>query len=159
MPLEIERKFLVKNQDYKLLAGSVMYSQGYLVILPDREVRVRKAGNRNFITIKIKINDTSRHEFEYPVSAEEADFMLSALCVGPVIEKHRYRIPQGDLFWEVDEFVGANAGLVIAEIELPHPGYSFEKPAWVGEEVTGDNRYLNAALALNPYKNWQNESK
>lgn len=159
MPLEIERKFLVKSQDYKLLAIPIMYSQGYLAILPDREVRVRKAGNRNFITIKIRINDTSRHEFEYPVPAEDADFMLQNLCVGPVVEKLRYRIPQRDLSWEVDEFTGANAGLVIAEIELPDSDYTFEKPGWVGEEVTGDDRYLNAALALNPYKNWQNEAK
>lgn len=157
MSLEIERKFLVKGNDYRNAAVPVVYRQGYLAIFSNREIRVRIAGEKSFITVKSKVDDTTRHEFEYAIPLEDAEFMLDNLCGGSVIGKRRYRIPQGMLCWEVDEFLGDNEGLVVAEIELPHADFPFEKPAWVGEEISGDDRYLNAALSLNPYKNWKNE--
>ncbi len=155
MPLEIERKFLVKNDFYRSLAVPVIYRQGYLAILSEREVRVRLAGEKGFLSVKARVNDTTRHEFEYAIPAEDAAFMLDNLCAGFRIEKLRYLIPDNGLIWEVDEYTGDNSGLVVAEIELPDPAYPFSKPVWIGEEITGDDRYLNAALALNPYKNWQ----
>jgi CYTH domain-containing protein len=153
MAIEIERKFLVLNSSYSSLVSPISYRQGYLAIFPDREIRVRMAGEKSFVTIKSKVNDTTRHEFEYAIPKEDAVFMLENLCVGSVIEKLRYRIAQGELCWEVDEFSGDNQGLVVAEIELPDSDFFFVKPDWIGEEITGDDRYLNAALAMNPYKN------
>ena len=155
MALEIERKFLVKNSSYRTLANPLLYRQGYLAIFPDREIRVRMAGEKSFVTIKSKVNETTRNEFEYAIPKQDAVFMLENLCIGSVIEKHRYRIAQGELCWEVDEFSGDNQGLVVAEIELPDSGFPFITPAWIGEEITGDDRYLNAAIALNPFKNWK----
>lgn len=154
MAIEIERKFLVKNSTYRSQANPLLYRQAYLAIFPDREIRVRMAGEKSSVTIKSKVNETTRHEFEYAIPNEDAVFMHENLCVGSVVEKLRYRIPQGDLCWEVDEFSGDNQGLVVAEIELPDSEFHFIKPDWIGDEVTGDDRYLNAALALNPFKNW-----
>jgi adenylate cyclase len=155
MALEIEHKFLVKGKDYQKLAKPTLYRQGYLSIDANKEIRVRMAGEKCFITVKSKINETMRHEFEYTIPAEDAKTMLNQLCKGLIVEKYRYCIPFKGMIWEVDEFCGDNAGLVIAEIELTTQGQPFEKPAWVGLEVSNDDHYLNAALALNPYKNWK----
>lgn len=155
MPLEIERKFLVKNNNYRSLALPLIYRQGYLAILPEREVRVRLAGRKSYLSVKARVDETTRHEFEYAIPPEDAIFMLDNLCTGYCVEKLRYRIPDHGLIWEVDEYSGDNQGLVVAEIELPDPAYPFSKPEWIGEEITGDDRYMNAALALNPYKNWR----
>jgi adenylate cyclase len=153
MALEIEHKFLVNGKDYKSLAEPTLYRQGYLSIDANKEIRVRMAGEKCCITVKSKINETMRHEFEYTIPVGDAQHMLDQLCNGFIVEKYRYRIPFKGMIWEVDEFLGDNADLVIAEIELTTQGQTFEKPAWVGREVSGDDHYLNAALALNPYKN------
>lgn len=154
MALEIEHKFLVKGKDYQTLAEPILYRQGYLSIDASKEIRVRIAGEKAFVTIKSKISDTVRQEFEYKIPIEDARLMLEQLCNGLIVEKYRYRIPFKGKIWEVDEFLENNAGLVVAEIELKYGGEDFEKPDWIGKEVSGDYRYLNAALALNPYKNW-----
>ena len=95
-----------------------------------------------------------RAEFEYPIPVADANAMLDDLCETPIIEKSRYRIAQGDLTWEVDEFTGENAGLIVAEIELANEAQAFDKPAWIGEEVTGDPRFFNANLVANPFSRW-----
>ncbi len=154
MALEIEHKFLVKGDAYRSLAEPVLYRQGYLCMNTKKEVRVRLAGETAFITIKSKINDTVRQEFEYNIPAEDAQLMLNESCENLIVEKYRYRIPFAGKVWEVDEFLGENAGLVVAEIELEYEGEPFEEPDWIGKEVSSDDRYLNAALAMNPYKNW-----
>lgn len=154
MALEIEHKFLVKGDAYRTLAKPVLYRQGYLCIDAKKEVRVRMAEENAFITIKSKINDTVRQEFEYSIPFEDANLILRDSCENRIVEKYRYLIPFAGKVWEVDEFMGENAGLVVAEIELEYEGESFEKPDWIEQEVSSDDRYLNAALALNPFKNW-----
>jgi adenylate cyclase len=153
MGTEIERKFLVKGDGWRGGAG-VLYRQGYLSRAPRCTVRARVAGGKAFLTVKGESTGAVRSEFEYPIPVADAEEMLATLSDGPVIEKHRYRIPQGELVWEVDEFLGANFGLVVAEIELPAADHPFEKPAWVGQEVTGDVRYYNSTLAQHPYTKW-----
>ena len=154
MALEIEHKFLVNGNAYRTLAEPVLYRQGYLFIDTKKEVRIRMVGENAFITIKSKINETVRQEFEYSIPAEDAILMLNESCENRIIEKYRYRIPFAGKVWEVDEFMGENTGLVVAEIELEYEGEHFEKSDWIGQEVSSDDRYLNAALAMNPYKNW-----
>lgn len=154
MALEIEHKFLVKGNAYRTLAEPILYRQGYLCIDAKKEVRVRMAGENAFITIKSKINDTVRQEFEYSIPAGDAQLMINESCENRIVEKYRYLIPFGGKTWEVDEFLDKNTGLVVAEIELEYEGEPFEEPDWIGQEVSSDDRYLNAALALNPFKNW-----
>ncbi len=154
MALEIEHKFLVKGNEYRTLAEPKLYRQGYLSIEANKEIRVRMAGEKCCVTVKSKINETMRQEFEYTIPCKDARIMLDQLCNGLIVEKYRYRIPFEGKIWEVDEFLDKNAGLVVAEIELEYEGEHFKKPDWIGKEVSGDDRYLNAALALNPYKNW-----
>ena len=154
MALEIEHKFLVKGDAYRTHAEPVLYRQGYLCIDANKEVRIRMAGEDAFITIKSKISETVRQEFEYSIPAADAQLMLEESCENRIVEKYRYRIPFAGKVWEVDEFLGENAGLVVAEIELEYEGEPFEEPDWIGQEVSSDDRYLNAALAMNPYKNW-----
>ncbi|MCF0178909.1 MAG: CYTH domain-containing protein [Bacteroidales bacterium] len=162
MGKEIERKFLVKSDIYKTLATGTYYRQGYVPTLNGMTVRLRIAGEKGFITMKDHAIGFTRHEFEYEIPKEDATQMLELMCSKPQIEKHRYVIPassnselaSSQLFWEVDEFLGDNAGLVVAEIEVPSEDTTFEIPDWVGEEVTGDKRYYNSHLCRNPYKNW-----
>ena len=152
MAIEIERKFLVQGDAWRS-APAVYYSQGYLNRDKSRTVRVRIAGEAAFLTIKGITQGASRAEFEYPIPLADA-YQLLVLCELPLIEKYRREIPYQGLLWEVDEFLGDNAGLVVAELELPDEGAPFIKPAWVGAEVTGDERYYNANLCQHPYKNW-----
>jgi CYTH domain-containing protein len=152
---ETERKFLVNSFAFRNLGNAVYYCQGYLNDDPGRVVRVRIAGEKAFLTIKGKNEGITRPEYEYDIPVEDAGFMLKSLCLQPVIEKYRYKIPWGDLFWEVDEFSGENEGLVIAEIELPDENHPFDIPEWIGEEVTSDEKYYNVNLRKNPYKNWR----
>ena len=155
MGLEIERKFLVKG-DYKTDASkSTRITQGYLSSVPERTVRVRLKGDKGYLTVKGAGNKSgaSRYEWEKEIPAEEAKELLQ-LCEPGIIDKTRYLVPHGNHLFEVDEFHGANAGLVLAEIELANEGEYFERPAWLGEEVTGDERYYNAMLSKNPYTNW-----
>ena len=153
MGMEIERKFLLKNDNWRPLGAPVHYAQGYLVADGERTVRVRVAGAEGFLTIKGKSEGFSRKEFEYPVPVDEALEMLR-LCVLPTIEKYRTKILFEGKIWEVDEFKGQNEGLKVAEIELKSEDESFATPPWIGQEVTGDLRYFNSSLARNPYKNW-----
>lgn len=155
MPLEIERKFLVEGEDWR---GSVERSQamrqGYLAGEGGRaSVRVRVEGEHARLNIKAAVVGRARAEYDYPVPLEHALEILQTLCVG-VVEKTRHFIRQGDLTWEVDEFEGANAGLVVAEIELPSEDAAFEHPPWLGAEVTEEKRYYNHALSLQPYAEW-----
>ncbi len=159
MGKEIERKFIVKNDKYKSLANPVKYRQGYIPRTNKVTVRIRIAGEKGFITLKDKATGFSRHEFEYEIPIAEAKEMLDILCDKPQIEKFRYIIPanEPELKWEVDEFLGDNEGLVIAEIEVPTEETKFTLPDWVGEEVTGNKKYNNNNLCKNPYKTWGNQ--
>lgn len=155
MGKEIERKFLVTSQEFKDLAEGVYIHQGFLNTDKERVVRVRIYGDRAFLTVKGITKGATRAEFEYEIPPLDAEAMLSDLCEKPTIEKHRYSIDSGPHTWEVDEFHGENEGLVIAEIELSKEEEEFEKPSWIGHEVTSDPRYFNANLVSNPYKNWK----
>jgi adenylate cyclase len=154
MGVEIERKFLVRGEEWKSLGESVLLRQGYLSSQPERIVRVRIEGDRAMMTIKGRSVGASRGEWEYPLPMEDARVFLDQLCERPIIEKHRYRIVHEGMTWEVDEFMGENAGLVVAEIELESEGQGFEKPEWVGEEVTQDARYFNSNLLRHPFSRW-----
>lgn len=154
MGKEIERKFLPRNDGWRAGAPGVRYRQAYLSTEPQRTVRVRRAGDQAYLTIKGKSVGAARLEYEYPIPVQDADEMLDGLCLKPVIEKTRYRVEHGGLTWEVDEFEGVNAGLVIAEVELESEDQAVELPDWVGEEVTGDQRYYNASLIANPFSTW-----
>ncbi|MCF8205078.1 MAG: CYTH domain-containing protein [Methylotenera sp.] len=154
MGIEIERKFLVASDAWRAQAErATRFSQGYLSRDPARTVRVRIAGEQAFLTIKGATHGATRAEFEYAVPVADAVALL-AMCDGPVVEKVRHLCPCDDLTWELDEFLGANAGLVLAEIELEHEGQPFTRPGWLGEEVTGEARYVNANLAVNPFTRW-----
>lgn len=153
--MEIERKFLVKGNEYKAAGESVIIRQGYLSASSNRTVRVRRYGERAFLTVKGETISCCREEFEYPIPAEDADKMLDCLCLKPIIEKIRYTILCKGYTWVVDEFLGQNQGLVVAEIELEKEDQPFEKPEWIGEEVTYDCRYYNSNLISNPYCCWQ----
>jgi CYTH domain-containing protein len=151
---EIERKFLVVGDAWRTDALGVAYRQGYLALDHGVSVRVRAGGGHGFLTIKGPRRGITRDEFEYAIPAADASAMIDQLARGRVVEKTRYRIAIGDVVWEVDEFDGRNRGLVVAEVELRSEDQRFEPPSWIGEEVTEDPRYLNAQLALHPWRNW-----
>ena len=153
MGIEIERKFLVRNDDWRALGVPIHYEQGYLVADGERTIRVRIAGKKGFLTIKGKSQGISRKEYEYQVPVDEALEILE-LCSFPVIRKYRTRVLYKGKIWEVDEFEGENKGLIMAEIELKSEDETFSVPPWIGQEVTGDIRYYNSRLALNPFQNW-----
>ncbi|KQV92485.1 CYTH domain-containing protein [Pelomonas sp. Root1237] len=154
MGIEIERKFLVTGDGWRQpAAAQTRFSQGYLSRDPARTVRVRIAGEQAFLTIKGATQGATRAEFEYEIPLTDARQLL-ALCDGPLVEKIRHLCPHEGMTWEVDEFLGANAGLVVAEIELAAEGQVFARPDWLGAEVTGDGRYVNANLAVNPFTRW-----
>lgn len=153
MAVEIERKFLVQGDGWRQGATGVRYVQGYLNRDKARTVRVRIAGEHGFLTIKGLSVGATRAEFEYPIPLADAQALL-ALCEGPLIDKIRYRIPHAGLVWELDVFAGDNAGLVLAEVELPHEDAVFARPGWVGAEVTDDARYFNSNLAQHPFTRW-----
>lgn len=152
MGIEIERKFLVLGDAWRQSAPQRL-TQGYLNRDPARTVRVRVAGEQGFLTIKGRNSGATRAEFEYPVPLADAQALL-ALCEAPLIDKWRHRVPLGGLVWEVDEFLGDNAGLVVAEVELQREGQAIEPPAWLGVEVTDDPRYFNSALSQRPFSRW-----
>lgn len=154
MAKEIERKFLVKNEDFKKQAQGTMYRQGYLNSIKERTVRVRTVGDKAFMTVKGITVGATRAEYEYEIPFNDCNEMLDNLAEKPIIEKKRYKIPQGEFTWEIDEFFGENQGLVVAEIELQSEDQKFDKPDWVGEEVTGDPKYFNSNLIKNPYTKW-----
>jgi len=155
MPEEIERKFLVKANDYQSLGKPLHIHQGFLSTNKDRVVRIRIQDNLAFLTIKGITKGITRAEYEYEIPLADAKNMLENLCLRPTIEKYRYKINVEGFTWEVDEFLGDNEGLVIAEIELESAGKEFPVPEWIGEEVSDDPRYYNANLVKNPFKNWK----
>ncbi|MGA8239021.1 MAG: CYTH domain-containing protein [Desulfobacterales bacterium] len=153
MALEIERKFLVKKDDWRNGIG-IVYRQGYLSTNEKRTVRVRVIDDKGYLTIKGISRGAVRVEYEYKIPKSEADAMLYDLCEKPIIEKKRYKVDFKGFVWEVDEFFGVNQGLIIAELELESEDQVFTKPEWIGEEVTGDPKYFNANLIHCPYSKW-----
>jgi len=154
MGIEIERKFLVRGDAWRTLGTPILYRQGYLPTRDGVTARARIAGERAYLTLKGKSQGYSRAEYEYPIPLKDAEEILETLCAQPLIEKYRYAIPQGDLVWEVDEFLGENQGLILAEVELEQEDQAVTLPPWIGAEVTGDRRYDNASLARHPYRRW-----
>jgi adenylate cyclase len=154
MSVEIERKFLVRSNVWKAFGQSVSMQQGYLSTHPDRTVRVRIEGNAATLTIKGRTQGFSRGEWEYSIPLDEADALLNGVCERPLIEKTRTRITHEGMVWEVDEFLGDNQGLVVAEIELENEVQTFAVPDWIGDEVTGDMRYFNSSLLRHPFISW-----
>jgi adenylate cyclase len=154
MGKEIERKFLVKNNDFKALAKPVLLYQGFLNTEKERVVRVRIAGSKGFLTIKGVTRNACRTEYEYEIPKQEALEMLQELCIQPTIIKERYTIAFHNCIWEVDVFKNENEGLVIAEIELKSEDQQFEKPKWVGKEVTHLSEYYNSNLISFPFNKW-----
>lgn len=153
MAIEIERKFLVTSEFRNDIIESINIRQGYLASVAERTVRVRIKGNRGFLTIKGKsdASGAGRYEWEKEIDGNEAEDLLK-LCEPGIIEKTRHLVPVGNHIFEVDEFLGENSGLIIAEIELKTVDEFFEKPSWLGQEVTRDKRYYNSWLAKNPFR-------
>jgi adenylate cyclase len=154
MPTEIERKFLVKNDDWRSLGTGEFYCQGYLVSSPGKTVRVRIAGKQAYLTIKGSTLGITRAEYEYPIPVDHAQELLNGLCELPLIQKTRYRVEAGGLLWEIDEFAGENQGLIVAEVELGDENQDCPLPDWIGAEVSHDPRYYNANLSKYPYSRW-----
>lgn len=157
MPIEIERKFLVKGEAWRALAEweGQPIRQGYICRDPQRTVRVRVYGKKGFLTIKTASTGILRDEFEYGIPFDQACELLERVCIHPLIEKTRYRILWGEFVIEVDEFSNENAGLIIAEIELPDEHTALKIPYWLGKDVSQDVRYRNSQLAIKPYGSWE----
>jgi CYTH domain-containing protein len=158
MGVEIERKFLLANEGWRGQGIATRMRQGYLVADPVRTVRVRIEGGRAVLTIKGKTTGAARGEWEYDIPIADATELLDGLCEQPQVEKIRHRIEHAGHTWEVDEFLGLNAGLFVAEIELGAEDEAFEKPDWIGVEVTGDKRYYNSSLIRQPYSQWPDKT-
>lgn len=155
MPIEIERKFLVRNDTWREMAGpGIAMRQGYLLGAKAASVRVRIEGKAANLNIKGMTLGVRRQEFEYPIPLADARSMLQTLCEKPLIEKTRYPVHYGGKQWEVDVFEGDNAGLVVAEIELGDEHEPFARPPWLGEEVSDDPRYYNTCLVRHPFRDW-----
>ncbi len=155
MAKEIERKFLVLNDNYKKQSKGILYKQGFLSTHKDRVVRIRLVGSKGYLTVKGITKNISRCEFEYEIPLKEAEYMLNELCEKPIIIKYRYKIPMGNFVWEVDEFQEENKGLVIAEIELEEEKQKYPIPSWLGKEVSSDPKYFNANLVRFPFSKWK----
>ncbi|MEZ5040569.1 MAG: CYTH domain-containing protein [Saprospiraceae bacterium] len=154
MGIEIERKYLLKNEDWRKSSDSgTAIKQGYLNSHVERTVRVRVFGDKGFITIKGKTDILIRKEYEYEIPLEEALEQLE-LCEKPLIEKVRFIVHENGHKWEIDEFYGENAGLILVEVELARETDEIHKPDWLGEEVTNEIKYYNSNLIKNPYANW-----
>src|SRR6185437_13536884 len=155
MGLEIERKFLVKGDGWSKGAKRSRLSQGYLLAEKGKSVRVGLEDGRGTITVKGPSRGAGRAEYEYEIPAKDARELLRGLCEKPLIEKTRHRLKAGGLVWEIDEFAGANRGLVVAEVELKRARQKVPLPPWIGKEVTDDPRYLNANLFKKSYRRWR----
>lgn len=155
--IEIERKFLVTSEDFKTASfKQTRITQGFLNTDAHRTVRVRIQGDKAFLTIKGKSTDDGLKRFEWETEIKKTDAeVLLKMCEANIIDKTRFEVKQGNHIFEVDEFFGANEGLIIAEIELHHEAEDFEAPSWLGQEVTGDIKYYNSQLSRTPYKNWK----
>ncbi|MCH8163167.1 MAG: CYTH domain-containing protein [Proteobacteria bacterium] len=155
MATEIERKFLVLNDDWRAIVESDMQIvQAYLANNELSSTRIRIQGGKANINIKSATLGITRTEFEYAIPVDDAQLMIDDLCIKPVIEKTRYIVKHMQHRWEIDVFSGDNKGLIVAEIELSSPDETFEKPSWIGEEVSNDARYYNVCLVKKPYKTW-----
>ena len=154
MAQEIERKFLVIGDAWRKGAKRSHLSQGYLLAGKEKSVRIRLEDRRGTVTIKGRTHGLVRAEYEYEIPAKDARELLDTLCEKPLIEKTRHRLRVGGLVWEIDEFFGANAGLVVAEVELKSARQRIAFPPWIGKEVSKDPRYLNANLFKRPYRRW-----
>ncbi|RLA19850.1 MAG: CYTH domain protein [Gammaproteobacteria bacterium] len=155
MAIEIERKFLLANDNWRpLISKSINYRQGYLNSDEHSSVRVRVSDDTAKINIKSATIGCQRQEYEYDIPADDAHELLDTLCHQPLVEKTRHIVVIKQHTWEIDEFAGENQGLYVAEIELSHADEEFEKPGWVGKEVTEDIRYYNNQLAKKPYLHW-----
>ena len=157
MGTEIERKFLLKSDAWRSQSVGKLYRQGYVFQSTDVTVRIRIAETQGYITLKGKAEQYVRPEFEYEIPVNDAQAMLDLWCQPRVVEKIRYRVPFRGLTWEVDEFQGSNQGLVLAEVELTSSDQVFEFPDWIGQEVSDQDRYFNASLAVYPYTQWTTE--
>lgn len=156
MNIEIERKFLVKNNSWKKdgITGT-FYKQGYLSIEKKRTVRVRMGEDHCYLNIKGGSDEKFRLEFEYEIPRKDALVLLNTICIQPIISKTRYLVRHHEFCWEVDEFHEENEGLVLAEAELLYPGQYLQLPDWIGREVTDDFHYYNANLVVDPYQHWK----
>ena len=156
MAKEIERKFLVTSDDWRLeVYQSTVIAQGYILATEDRAVRVRRTGDNAFLTIKVSKSALERLEYEYPIPVGDAEELLEVACSGGTVAKTRHLVRgSSNLVWEIDEFSGKNAPLIVAELETPEVSTAFERPAWLGDEVTHDSRFLNTNLATRPWGTW-----
>lgn len=154
MGKEIERKFLIQGDEWRALTQGTMYRQGYLNSAKERTVRVRTVGDKAFLTVKGITVGATHAEYEYEIPFADCNALLDNLAEKPLIEKKRYKIPQGPFIWKIDEFFGENNGLIVAEIELQSEDQQFDKPSWIGEEVTGAPRYFNSNLIKHPFTKW-----
>lgn len=155
MAIEIERKFRLRNDSWRAeVSESTLLRQGYLANTTRASVRVRIAGEQGWLSVKAMTQRIARAEFEYSIPVAEAEQMLAGLCEGPLIEKWRHRVLHGESEWEIDEFLGENAGLVVAELELESEEQHFPRPAWLGAEVSSEERYYNFRLAQHPFRLW-----
>lgn len=153
--LEIERRFLLQNDTWRTLASPpILLKQGYLSVEKERTIRVRIVGEQAWLTIKGYISDVSRSEFEYPIPLADAENIMTNLCPFKM-EKYRYTINYHEFIFEIDEFFGENAPLVVAELELPSEDAPYPKPDWLGEEITSDGRFTNAYLSKHPFATWK----
>ncbi len=154
LPVETERKFLVTGTGWRGQGPSCRIAQGYFTTPEGVTMRVRQQGEQGWLAVKVKKTGCSRFEFEYPIPLDHARFLMSDVCREPPVEKVRHQVREGSALWVVDEFLGRNEGLVVAEIELDAPAQLFALPNWVGAEVTGDRRFANSALYREPYGEW-----
>lgn len=160
MAVEIEHKFLLRSDAWRaLVKTSAVFRQGYLSQPPSASVRIRIAGEHATLNIKGLTIGTQRPEYEYSIPLRDAEEMLNQLCSGPLIEKTRHLVEYAGKTWEIDEFAGANAGLIVAEVELDSVGEAFAKPEWAGEDVSGIVRYYNVNLLNYPYSQWTDAEK
>jgi len=160
MGTEIERKFLLASDQWRDLttASGRLIRQGYLSTVKERTVRVRTAGDEAWITAKGITHGASRAEFEFPIPLADANLMLDSLCEKPLVEKTRYLVKHGGKTFEIDEFHGENAGLIVAEVELEGEEATIDRPPWLGAEVTSDPRYFNVNLLRKPFSKWRREA-
>ena len=155
MPIEIERKFLLANDDWRnAVVRSSRIRQGYMGKMDKASVRIRIQGDKANINIKSATLDIRRMEYEYEIPLNEAEEMLDQLCNQPQIDKTRFIVERGKHVWEIDEFYGDNEGLLVAEVELDDEAEEIIKPGWIGEEVTADPRYYNVSLINHPFNKW-----
>lgn len=155
MPVEIERKFLVAGDEWRAqVTRSELFRQGYLATTASCSIRVRVGGTSAWISVKGRVTGMRRAEYEYEIPLAEANEILDTMCDEGRVEKYRHWVESGGREWEIDEFLGANAGLVVAELEIESERAEFARPAWLGREVTDDLRYYNASLAQLPWSSW-----